>query len=103
MMVKDEVRRVWMMLLMIGVAVEVYDSAVTYWWVLDENKVQTVKCCKKFYQTWCKKVQLSDQSCVWWWSLELSNGTVYLLVFTTTVKVSISLPVISKLVRPHHL
>ena len=30
LMVEDEVRRVWMMLLLIGVAVEVYDSAVAY-------------------------------------------------------------------------
>ena len=29
-MVEDEVRRVWTMLLLIGVAVEVYDSAVAY-------------------------------------------------------------------------
>ena len=42
LMVEDEVRRVWTMLLLIGVAVEVYDSAVVYWWVLGEHKVQTV-------------------------------------------------------------
>ena len=53
--VEDEVRGVWTMLLLIGVAVEVYDSAVAYWWVLGERKVQTVRCCKKCYQTWCKK------------------------------------------------
>ena len=36
-------------------------------------------------------------------ALDLSHSTVYLVVFTTTVKVSVSLLMSSKLVRPHHM
>ena len=85
LMVEEEVRRVWMMLSLLGVAAEVYDSAVAYWWVLGQHKVRTVRCCKKCYQTWCKNVQLSDQSCVCWWSVELC-WTMLLLAGSVSVK-----------------
>ena len=120
LMVEEEVRRVWtMMLSLIGVAVEVYDSAVAY---IATGGSWVRITCRQYSSRWKQMLEEGElldgvvagggaysivtRSCVWWSVYVVSNGTVLyscLVVIATTVKVPVRLPMISKLVGPHRL